>query len=74
MIAAGVNAKALQSYMGHGSIQVTFDLYGKLMPGNEDEAARLLDDYLARENERAARANQDSAFVAATRAAPTLAA
>jgi hypothetical protein len=35
MIAAGVNAKALQSYMGHSSIRVTFDLYGHLMPGNE---------------------------------------
>ena len=46
MIAAGVNAKALQAYMGHGSIQVTFDLYGKLMPGNEEQAARLLDAYL----------------------------
>jgi len=28
MIAAGVNAKALSSFMGHASITVTFDLYG----------------------------------------------
>ena len=48
----GATQHALQSYMGHGSIQVTFDLYGKLMPGNEDEAARLLDSYLARASER----------------------
>lgn len=27
MIAAGVNAKALSSFMGHSSIKVTFDLY-----------------------------------------------
>jgi integrase len=47
-IAAGVNAKALQSYMGHASIQTTFDLYGHLMPGSEDEAAGLLDSYLTR--------------------------
>lgn len=46
-IAAGVNAKALQSYMGHASIQTTFDLYGHLMPGSESEAAGLLDAYLA---------------------------
>ncbi len=46
-IAAGVNAKALSEYMGHSSIQVTFDLYGHLMPGNESEAAGLLDRYLA---------------------------
>jgi hypothetical protein len=28
--------------------QTTYDLYGHLMPGNEDEAAALLDAYLAR--------------------------
>jgi integrase len=48
MIAAGVNAKALSSYMGHSSIQITFDRYGHLMPGNEEEAAGLLDAYLER--------------------------
>jgi integrase len=46
MIAAGVNAKALSSFMGHSSIKVTFDLYGHLMPGTESEAAALLDTYL----------------------------
>lgn len=48
MIAAGVNAKALTSYMGHASVRVTFDRYGHLVPGNETEAAGLLDDYLDR--------------------------
>jgi excisionase family DNA binding protein len=48
MIAAGVNAKALTTYMGHSTIQVTFDLYGHLLPGNEAEAAALLDAYLER--------------------------
>jgi integrase len=48
MIAAGVNAKALCDYMGHSSIQVTYDKYGHLMPGNEGQAADLLDIYLAR--------------------------
>ena len=46
MIAAGVNAKALSSYMGHASVTITFDRYGHLMPGNEHQAARLLDEYL----------------------------
>ena len=46
MIAAGVNAKALSSYMGHGSISVTIDRYGHLLPGNEREAAARLDRYL----------------------------
>jgi integrase len=60
MIAAGVNAKALSSFMGHSSIKVTFDLYGHLMPGTEAEAAALLDRFLgvqaevARETARAA--------------------
>jgi integrase len=49
MIAAGVNAKALSTYMGHANIAVTFDLYGHLMPGAESEAAELFDTYLARE-------------------------
>jgi integrase len=33
MISAGINAKALSTYMGHSSITITFDLYGHLMPG-----------------------------------------
>jgi integrase len=48
MIAAGVNAKALSSYMGHSSVTITYDRYGHLMPGNENEAAQMLDDYLAK--------------------------
>jgi hypothetical protein len=34
--------------MGHSSIAVTFDLYGHLFPGNESEAAALLDAFLDR--------------------------
>lgn len=49
MIAAGVNAKALSTFMGHSSIKVTFDLYGHLMPGTEAEAAALLDRFLVSE-------------------------
>jgi len=48
MIEAGVNAKALSTYMGHANISFTFDRYGHLMPGNEDEAAGMLDAYLDR--------------------------
>ena len=48
MIAAGVNAKALATFMGHASITITLDRYGHLFPGSEDEAAALLDGYLAR--------------------------
>lgn len=53
MIAAGVNAKALSTYMGHANIGITLDRYGHLMPGNEEEAAGLLDSYLEAWNARA---------------------
>ncbi len=46
MIAAGVNAKAVSTYIGHASISITMDRYGHLMPGNESEAAGRLDAYL----------------------------
>jgi integrase len=32
--------------MGHSSVTITYDRYGHLMPGNENEAAQMLDDYL----------------------------
>jgi integrase len=53
MIAAGVNAKALSTFMGHANISITLDRYGHLMPGTEAEAAQLLDTYLAAMRERA---------------------
>lgn len=46
MIAAGVNTKALQVFMGHASITVILVRYGHLLPGSESEAAALLDAYL----------------------------
>jgi hypothetical protein len=42
-IAAGVNAKALSTYMGHANIGITMGRCEHLMPGNEAEAAVLLD-------------------------------
>ena len=48
MIAAGVNAKALSTFMGHASITITLDRYGHLFPGSEDEAAERLDAFLER--------------------------
>jgi integrase len=53
MIAAGVNAKGLQTFMGHSSISMTLDRYGHLMSGSEAEAAGLLDGYLAAQKEAA---------------------
>jgi integrase len=53
MIAAGVNAKALSTYMGHANISITLDRYGHLMPGSESEAGSLLDEYLSAQAKRA---------------------
>jgi len=50
MIAAGVNAKKLSTYMGHSSISITMDRYGHLMPDAESEDAGLLDVFLERSN------------------------
>ena len=46
MIAAGVNVKALSTFMGHASVAFTLDRYGHLFPGAESEAGGLLDTYL----------------------------
>ena len=53
LIDAGVNAKALSTFMGHSSIAITIDRYGHLMPGSEGEAAALVDAYLERANTQA---------------------
>jgi integrase len=52
MIAAGVNTKALSTYMGHSTITITLDRYGHLLPGNEREAAGLLDSWLQAAEEK----------------------
>lgn len=46
LIAAGVNVKAISSYMGHSSIVITLDRYGHLLPGHEAEAVERIDAYL----------------------------
>jgi len=43
MIAAGVNAKALCTYMGHSSITVTMNTYGHLFPALEEALTDRLD-------------------------------
>lgn len=45
-IAAGLNPKALSTYLGHATITITLDRYGHLMPGSEVEARAMLDAYL----------------------------
>jgi integrase len=46
LIASGLNAKAVSTILGHASIAITFDRYGHMFKGSEDEAGRLLDRYI----------------------------
>lgn len=46
LIDANVNAKAIQTFMGHATIEMTFDQYGHLIPGSRDQARELVDSYL----------------------------
>jgi hypothetical protein len=46
MIAAGVSAKALQTFMGHSSITTAYDRYGHLMPDTETQWAIQLQEFL----------------------------
>jgi integrase len=47
LIDSGANPKAIQTFMGHSKIQMTFDTYGHLMPGSHDEVRERMDAYLA---------------------------
>jgi len=47
MIAAGLNAKAIQIYAGHADIGFTFQRYGHLFPGHAAESRCLLNRLLA---------------------------
>ena len=60
---------ALQTFMGHSTVTTTLDTYGHPMSGSEDEAAVLLDAYLAAQRERAEDAAR-TAGAAATGALP----
>jgi integrase len=46
LIAAGLNAKQIQTYIGHSDVRTTYNVYGHLMPGDESTAAAQLDAYL----------------------------
>lgn len=62
-----MNAKALSTYMGHANIAVTMDRYGHLMLGAEDQAAALMDRYLAQQGASAEPNAHDAPRVALPR-------
>src|SRR3954451_13115041 len=43
LLAAGVPIHVVKQRLGHSSIQMTVDVYGHLLPGADDDVARLLD-------------------------------
>jgi len=51
LIDAGVNAKAIQEFMGHATIEETFMRYGHLMPGARDQTRVLVDAYMKKETD-----------------------
>jgi integrase len=46
LIAAGLNPKQVQTYIGHSDVRTTYNIYGHLLPGDEREAASRLDAFL----------------------------
>jgi integrase len=38
LLSAGVSIKAVQSHLGHGSAVLTLDVYGHLMPSDDDRS------------------------------------
>jgi integrase len=52
LIDAQVNAKAIQEFMGHATIEETFSRYGHLMPGARNQAREMIDAYLSASSER----------------------
>jgi integrase len=45
-IAAGINIKGRQHYLGRTPVAMTLDRYGHVLPGAEDEAASMSDAFL----------------------------
>jgi integrase len=44
LIARGAQAKAIQQHLGHSSITITFDVYGHLLPDEQNKIAAALDE------------------------------
>jgi integrase len=49
-IAAGTSLTALRDRMGHGSIQITSDVYGHLLPTEDDRTRAAIDDAFTKED------------------------
>jgi len=52
LLAAGVSLFEVSRYIGHTDIRTTANIYGHLAQGQEQEAARRLDELLDRQGAR----------------------
>ena len=43
LLSAGVSIKAVQSHLGHGSAALTLDVYGHLMPSDDDRSRTAIE-------------------------------
>lgn len=48
LLAAGVHPKIVSERLGHSNVNITLDTYSHVLPGLQDAAAELLDQYLPR--------------------------
>ena len=46
-ISAGVDMYAVSKRLGHSSVQVTYDLYGHMLPHGREEVALVMDGFLS---------------------------
>jgi len=65
MVAAGVEPLVISRALGHGSISVTYDVYGHVLPGTEDALGDAMDrvyaDTIPRDGAKPARWTRDGA-------------
>lgn len=47
LIAAGVDILAVSRRLGHENVRMTLDLYGHLMPGQDERAAQAMERIVA---------------------------
>jgi integrase len=43
LIAAGVDIKTVQRRLGHENVSITLQIYGHLLPGQDERAAQAMD-------------------------------
>lgn len=63
LIAAGLDLKAISTYMGHASVSFTIDRYGHLLPDTHAEQAARLDAFLERADTSARLAQLDDVSI-----------